>query len=297
MNTVARETPRTKYLTPRAVFSFSQGGFTLVELLAVVAIVMVLAGLSTRAARAAKSKTQGVRCIHNLRGLQMAMALYASDHDDLVVWNAAYLRQSWVASGDYSSKPGTEGCTNTQWLVDRHFASFADYIPSAEIYHCPGDKTRILIQGRSQSWVRSYGASFFQRKMNDFDAAVSESGEAVPLSMHRTFDEVHPGYLFELNGVFVQEHRFVTFPAYRHNHAGSFAFADGHVELHRWVDPRSIRSTDELLFSVSRANAPVVKENPDMVWLRVRSDSGLGYNRQDLDILEAVKNDLSLVFR
>jgi prepilin-type processing-associated H-X9-DG protein len=31
----------------------------------------------------------------------------------------------------------------------------------------------------------------------------------------------------------------VDFPGAYHNGSGSFSFADGHVELHRWTDPRT----------------------------------------------------------
>src|SRR5688500_17084129 len=59
--------------------SFS--GFTLVELLAVVAVVGVLGGLLLPAVAKAKSKGRQISCLSNQRQLGLAATLYMADHD------------------------------------------------------------------------------------------------------------------------------------------------------------------------------------------------------------------------
>jgi prepilin-type processing-associated H-X9-DG protein len=54
---------------------------------------------------------------------------------------------------------------------------------------------------------------------------------------------------------------FVDVPATYHNKAGSLSFADGHSEIHRWRDPRTMTCT---LFQ-SSAN------NMDIAWFQERS--------------------------
>ena len=99
---------------------------------------------------------------------------YAADNRDLVVWNRAYLKRSWVYAGDYSLRAGKpQGMTNIQWLIDPEYAAYADYIPTPSIYKCPGDRTTVLIGGRPHPWVRSYGATFRQRTMGGFDKVCS----------------------------------------------------------------------------------------------------------------------------
>ncbi|SRR6266568_424485 len=52
------------------------------------------------------------------------------------------------------------------------------------------------------------------------------------------------------------------FPASFHNKAGGMSFADGHSEIKRWLDPRTMPP-------VKRTNPPSVSQanNPDVIWL------------------------------
>jgi len=258
-------------------------------LLVVIGIVGILAGLLLPVLATAKAKIQGATCLNNLRQLQMTMVLYAADNDDFVVWNWGYVKRSWVYAGDYGRGwKDFPGNTNVQWLINRDYAAYADYIQTPSIYKCPGDKTTVLINGHWQPWVRSYGASFFERKMTDFDSALSCADEPVPPALQHTFDEVHPGYLGVLYGILAGRDAFATFPAYRHAGGGTLSFADGHVELHRWVDPRTRCPLDENeRFDATGSNVLTPSPgNVDLRWLSERSGVS-GYAVQDQDVMRA----------
>jgi prepilin-type processing-associated H-X9-DG protein len=267
------------------------------ELLVVMGIILLLAGILVPILITALRRSQGVRCVSNLKEIQAAMFLYAADNDDFVVWNASYLRHSWVSSGDYArSAPDARGCTNLQWLVSRENASFASYISSPQVYKCPSDKTTVKIEGRHYPWVRSYGASFLQRKMCDFDNNESLEGTPVPPSLNYTFNEPHPGYLVGLLAAGAETNAFAIYPASWHNGGAAFAFADGHAELHHWVDSRTRRPLDEDMRFGADGTAKLIPSphNPDVHWLRQRAASGSGYGRQDSDIYHALCADPSL---
>jgi prepilin-type processing-associated H-X9-DG protein len=52
------------------------------------------------------------------------------------------------------------------------------------------------------------------------------------------------------------------FPASYHNGACGFSFADGHAEIKKWQDPRTMPPvTKQTVVAVGQAN------NPDVVWL------------------------------
>ncbi len=66
----------------RPVSAPARCGFTLVELLVVVAIIGILASLLTPALGRAKAKANDVYCLNNLRQLGLATTVYAGDHGD-----------------------------------------------------------------------------------------------------------------------------------------------------------------------------------------------------------------------
>jgi prepilin-type N-terminal cleavage/methylation domain-containing protein/prepilin-type processing-associated H-X9-DG protein len=259
--------------------------FTLLELLVVMAIIGILGGLLLTVLGKARHSAHGVICSNNLRQLQLTIFLYAADHDDFVVWTAINLRRSWVYSAEYARlthRP--EGTTNVQWLIDPKLAAYADYISNPGVYKCPGDNTKVAINDRWHSWVRSYGATFLQRKMQDFDRAKSLDGQPVPPSRNYTFSEPHPGYLHGVYGVNADGERFATFPAYWHNGTAGFAFADGHVELRRWVDPRTKRPLEDKRKLEAGTSVIVFSPgNADSKWIGDHKDCGLWYNRQERD--------------
>src|SRR5688572_2693511 len=60
--------------------AYAQAGFTLVELLVVVAVIGILASLLLPALGRAKEKGKSVRCVSNVRQLAIGATLYAEEH-------------------------------------------------------------------------------------------------------------------------------------------------------------------------------------------------------------------------
>jgi prepilin-type processing-associated H-X9-DG protein len=67
--------------------------------------------------------------------------------------------------------------------------------------------------------------------------------------------------------------RIVDYPASYHNGAAGISFADGHAEIRKWVDPRTVvppkYKDNALPLNVPSAN------NRDMIWLSDRTSSRL----------------------
>lgn len=125
-------------LTPVAVHSGRRGagvmgkrrGFSLVEMLVVVAIVAVLAAVLFPVLASARGKARHSTCIANLRQLGAALIIYTRDHFDTYPYD---LRPR--APARPGAKPAYDG-TN-KWDASPIIAHMRPYIKSDRLAFCP----------------------------------------------------------------------------------------------------------------------------------------------------------------
>ncbi len=90
-----------RHLTNQTLSSAQRRSFTLVELLVVIAVISIIAALLMPSLNSAKQSAQDVQCGQNERQIQMAIRLYADDHDykypSPIVWDQQY-RQIYLLS-------------------------------------------------------------------------------------------------------------------------------------------------------------------------------------------------------
>ena len=262
-----------------APVSYRRRAFTLIELLVVIAIIAILASLLLPVLSQAKAKARMAQCINNERQIVIASALYSDDNGDQIVSNGAATLQTlkgrtlWVVGATHRE---VDVYTNLDCLIDGDYASFATYIKDSKIYKCPGDRETIAINGHNYPRLRSYSLnSYFGRYPTEwFDstnhmyftktahlAAASPSQLTLFLDMnpasicHSAF-VVHLGFLSS-SGLFYH------FPSTEHSRSGVISYADGHVDTHRWTDPRTLHATN-LDDHISNQ----FPGNPDLEWLK-----------------------------
>jgi prepilin-type N-terminal cleavage/methylation domain-containing protein len=228
-------------------------GFTLVELLLVIAIIAILGAMLLPALSKAKSQTQGVSCMNNTHEIMLAWAMYAADNRDNLVGNndegnqGLQTSDTWVF-GVLSLAAGNTDNTNINYLVwhsvpnaSNHGGMLGNYLGrNYPVFKCPAD-TSTAIEGtktvprvRSLSmngWVGSTvtwdNGAVVARKMTDF---VNPGPSDIWVIRDERPDSINNGYF----AVSMSTAQVVDAPANYHIKAGGQAFADGHSEIHPW---------------------------------------------------------------
>jgi prepilin-type processing-associated H-X9-DG protein len=240
----------------------------------------------------AKTKAQGIKCVSNLKQLQLVWHLYADDNNDKTT-TSGYIRPveptSWVDGWlDFAS--GNKDNTNTAALKDPARSKFAYYLTDVEVYKCPADRSSVKISGKTYPRVRSMSMSQAFGPGDWLDPA--GAGANVTSKKYRVYyktaDIINPGP--SMCWVLLDEHpdsmnaggfanmmvespgsaRIIDFPASYHNGAAGISFADGHAEIRKWVDPRTKpppKYNGLLTLNVASPN------NQDMIWLADRTSS------------------------
>lgn len=247
---------------------FGSMGFTLVELLVVVAIIAILAAMVLPALGNAKIRAQRIVCMNNTKQLTLGWTLYAGDNAENLLGSRAWMS---VGVGDPVSDQFVDQYNQ---LIQQPLAPYTGR--SVGIYRCPGDprkSTQPAFIGRSACRsvsMNSYfgigwDASFLvYRKSTD----LTRPG---PVNTFVILDEglsINDGFFATDMDTYDPKNmpgkRTTDVPATYHSMAGSFSFADGHSEIHKWKDARTAEPKGYGFAS---------PYNVDIDWLQSKSSS------------------------
>jgi len=251
--------------------------------MAIIAVLGLLASVMATSFGGTRGGVAAVQCRNNLRQLVASWSMYSDDNRGQLVYNhegqQAGLQPdspAWVAGWfDFSSSDGT----NWAMLVDhtryRYGAYLGPYVKDAALFKCPADRSEVVVWGKRLPRVRSVS-------MNNYVGAGTHTFNGVPGSIVTNASQIKsPSDLFVIlderadsinDPLFFTDTsirwQMIDYPGAYHNGSGSFSFADGHVETHRWIDPRTdpILQPGQLL--PLNVNLP---NDSDILWLQQRA--------------------------
>ena len=237
-------------------------GFTLVELMVVIAVILVIVTLLLPVLNGARLKAQQVDCVSRQKQWAMAFRMYVDDHDGLIPRESYELfgdvrdLNNWIQvrglrltdtttdSDDvwYNALPDYVGVPRAATYAppQRH----AEFYESASLFQCPSARFP------PETLKANYRFALFSIAMNSqliefpgptirFDRVRDESRTVLFLdNMLRDEEKVHVN---QENGSLGQPAAYATRFGGRHNGGGNLAFADGHV---RWFSGNRVVETD-----------------------------------------------------
>jgi prepilin-type N-terminal cleavage/methylation domain-containing protein/prepilin-type processing-associated H-X9-DG protein len=251
----------------RPVGACALRGFTLIELLVVIAIIAILAAMLLPALTKAKEQGQGAKCESNGHQMILAWTMYASENREVLPNNIPSANGNsggWV-NGVLSEEVGNSDNTNylammggaagsdpaTHEPYHASTATIGPYTKSPGIYQCPADP--ITAPGYGVQRVRSYSMDFTcgsKATNNPEDASYDDywpnffkSSDFRIASKTWVFSDEHPDSIND--GIQFtptsdgEDDQWSDLPASYHNGAAGYAFADGHSEIHKWLNPNT----------------------------------------------------------
>ena len=288
----------------KANMKTQKAGFTLIELLVVIASLAFLMVMLLPALAGTRQNSQAAQCMSNERQLALGWIQYARDHNDGLVNNFGLtLIDQEIANKTYrnwandimswsSSGQNLYYCTNLDGLRK---ASFNTYVGgNIAVYRCPADNYVLPVQrqpgmrGRPRSYsMNAYLGPHYPNGLASTDDSLHSrhfltlSAIPHPSNTYVTLDEqadsINDGYFqpFQtLEQVIVGTgDAWHDLPAWYHGGAGSFSFADGHAEIHKWSG-KFIMVPVKMVSRSGNATGPVPlggADWADAVWVAERA--------------------------
>ena len=293
---VKRDLNMERQMKTMSTARIARTGFTLIELLVVIAIIAILAAMLLPALSKAKSRAMAISCMSDKKQLALAWVMYSGDNNERLAINSdirnnvppGFLfngRPSWVigtidwTAGQYN--------TNTLYLLDDRYSLLGSYLGnSLKVFACPAanyvgpaqiplgwdHRSRSVVMNAAVGDGAKYPISNFGWNQSSWYVAKKSSDFHTPgPSDSWVISDEHPDSLDDalLYSPNYAVTTFVELLGNQHGGACGVSFADGHAEMHKWVD--SVMTGHQSVSYTTVQRVPCSASDRDMLWLAQRT--------------------------
>jgi prepilin-type N-terminal cleavage/methylation domain-containing protein/prepilin-type processing-associated H-X9-DG protein len=275
--------------------------FTLIELLVVIAIIAILAAILLPVLRSAQLRAQNTLSAANVRQLDQAWLMYAPDNNSYFVLNgpggATTGAIGWVDQWLNYSGGGNGGTDDTNTTLLTH-SMLAPYLQNPAVFKSPLDQSKqqgSIGAPRNRSYSMNAAIGCYTNLYGIYNGSSDQGNHWLPSGPNDFMVFSKESQIINRPGpsdlwVFLEEDPdgindgcfavqmpktllstdWIDVPAKNAN-VCPFGFADGHVELHKWLMPGDIE-TPTYQTTVAESATPALGPNniggdPDIIWI------------------------------
>ena len=259
-------------------------GFSQVDLLTVIVVLVLLALLLTPALARTRVSDQAFQCRNNLRQLLHGWRMYVED-------NSGNLCDSfgWVGSVSDNSlmnyAADNQRNTNVSYLLN---GLLGPYVKNAAVYKCPADQSQALEGGVKLPRVRTYSMSqafslpnegwleesssppnYWRHYVKSADMVLPAPANLWVMICENP-DSVNDGaFGVAMHGNNPASDTWQDGPGNYHEGGCGFSFADGHAEIHKWTDARTLALN--VTYAQTFPYGTLQRNNNDIQWVKDRT--------------------------
>jgi len=238
-------------------------GFTLIELLVVISIIALLVAILMPALNKAREQATGTVCLANQKAMILAWNIYADDNEGLIACGdvprdgnyrnrQSYPDPFWVNppiddTGAYRGDPIP--VPEEYEFNGIRTGTLYKYINNLDSYRCPGDR-RVGGRMKSKGYEDAYRSYGLPGGLNGEDRRISNNPfDVVRKTVEIKFPSQKYVFLEETDTrswnmgswiIRITGNNWIDPLALWHNRRSTLSFADGHAEMHEWIDDRTI---------------------------------------------------------
>ena len=235
--------------------------FTLIELLVVISIIAVLLAILMPSLRLVKDQAKRIHCVSNVKTLCLGWYMYKDDNNDNIV-------PGNTDPGNWVGRPPSGATLEQQKDAIKSGLLYSYVGKEIGVYHCPADK-------------RKQGANVAYLTFSVPGGANGESGsEYVNAKKYSDLKKPFEKYVFveEADTRGTNEGSWQMNPksktwvdpvAMWHRRQSTLGFADGHADMHDWVDKSFIDWNEKAMYNTgfSFNMTPPANEQVDIEYM------------------------------